>query len=59
VEVRDNGLAKILSRCLPGRTEGNHENYLQDPVSEPRFEHGTFRIRIKRAKCSIETIGTH
>jgi hypothetical protein len=40
--------SKLLSRHLPGETEESHEKTKSgQPVSGPRFEPGTSRIRIR------------
>jgi hypothetical protein len=48
LEGRTRGLIEALSRHLPGGTEEIHENPQSGyPVSRPRFEPRTSRIRIK------------
>jgi hypothetical protein len=48
----------VLSRHLPGGTKENHEKPQSgQPVSGPRIEHGTSRIRSRSANHSTTTFG--
>jgi hypothetical protein len=46
---------QVLSRRLSGGIEENHENF--GPISAPRIESGTFRIRSRSANGSAATFG--
>jgi hypothetical protein len=54
LEERGRGLIEVLFRRLPGGAEENSGIFQpQYPVSQPRFEKGTFRIRVQLVTATL------